>query len=110
MPKWVERILKYNHGEKSLKAPFVIYLDLECLLLKMSSCQNDLNNSYTERKAKHEPSGWAIFTNCSFDKTKNKLDYYRGMDCIEVLCKKLEDHVLNIINYEKKKKRNNTTI
>ena len=27
------------------------------------------------------------------------------MDCIEVLCKKLEDHVLKIINYEKKKKK-----
>ena len=22
MPKWVEKILKYNPGEKSLKAPF----------------------------------------------------------------------------------------
>ena len=32
MPKWVEKTLKYNPGEKSLKAPFVIYLDLECLL------------------------------------------------------------------------------
>ena len=32
MPKWVEKILKYNPGEKSLKAPFAIYLDLECLL------------------------------------------------------------------------------
>ena len=29
MPKWDEKILKYNHGEKSLKASFVIYLDLE---------------------------------------------------------------------------------
>ena len=29
MPKWVEKILKYNPGEKSLKAPFAIYLDLE---------------------------------------------------------------------------------
>ena len=27
MPKWVEKILKYNPGEKSLKAPFAIYLD-----------------------------------------------------------------------------------
>ena len=25
-------ILKHNPGEKSLKAPFVIYLDLECIL------------------------------------------------------------------------------
>ena len=34
MPKWFEKILKYNPGEKSLKAPFEIYLDLECLLKK----------------------------------------------------------------------------
>ena len=26
------KILKYNHGEKSLKAPFMIYADLEYLL------------------------------------------------------------------------------
>ena len=37
MPKWVEKILKYNPGEKSLKAPFAIYLDLECLLKKEQS-------------------------------------------------------------------------
>ena len=31
MPKLFEKILKYNLREKSLKAPFAIYLDLECL-------------------------------------------------------------------------------
>ena len=34
MPRQVEKILKYNPGEKSSKAPFAIYLDLECLLKK----------------------------------------------------------------------------
>ena len=34
MSKQVEKILKYNPGEKSLKGPFAIYLDLECLLKK----------------------------------------------------------------------------
>ena len=28
------KILKYNHGEKSMKATFVIYVDLECYLKK----------------------------------------------------------------------------
>ena len=62
MPKWVEKILKYNPGEKSLKAPFAIYLDLECLLKKEQSCQNNPKKSYSEKKARHEPSRWAIFT------------------------------------------------
>ena len=100
----MKKILKYNHGEKLLKVPFMISIDLECLLKRLQSCQNNPKNSYTERKAKYEPSGWAILTNFSFDKTKNTLDYYGGIDCIVVLCKKLKDHALKIINHEKKEK------
>ena len=29
-----ENILKYSPGDKSLKAPFIIYADLECLVKK----------------------------------------------------------------------------
>ena len=64
--------------------------------------KNNPKKSYPEKKAKHEPSGWAMFTKCSFDKAENKLDYYRGRDCIEKLCKKLKEHAMKIINYEKK--------
>ena len=39
MPKKDNEILKYNHGEKSIRAPFVIYADLDCLLEKVSTCQ-----------------------------------------------------------------------
>ena len=28
MPKEGNKILKYNHGEKSMKVPFIIYVDL----------------------------------------------------------------------------------
>ena len=55
--KKMNKILKYSYGEKSLKAPFIIYADLECLLKKEQSRQNNPGNSYTERKAKHKPSG-----------------------------------------------------
>ena len=68
MPKQVEKILKYNPGEKSLKAPFAIYLDLECLLKKLQSSQNNPEKSYIEKKARHEPSGWVMFKICSFNK------------------------------------------
>ena len=34
MLKFNGRIIKYTHGEKSLRAPFALYLDLECLLKK----------------------------------------------------------------------------
>ena len=36
---------KYLPGEKSLKAPFIVYADLECLFKKMPSCKNSPENS-----------------------------------------------------------------
>ena len=73
------KILKYNHGEKSMRVPFIIYTDLECLLEKMHSCQNNPEKSYTENKLKYTPSGYSLFTNFSFNATK-KLGCYRGKD------------------------------
>ena len=69
--------------------------DLECLLKKMHSRQNNLKKSYTEKKVKYTPSGYSLCTNCSFD-------CYRGEDCIERFCKDLRDHAMKIINYEEK--------
>ena len=33
---------------------------------------------------------------------KNKLDFYKGEDCMEKICKDLREHAMKIINYEKK--------
>ena len=103
MPNKDNNIIKYNHGEKSIKIPFTFYADLKCLLEKMSTCQNDPNKSSTTKINKHTPSGYSIFTNCSFDESKNKISYYRGDDCMKKFCKDLRKHSIKIINYEKKK-------
>ena len=105
MPNEENKILKYNYGEKSLKAPVIIHA--ECLLEKMHSCQNNPEKSFTEKKTKHMPSGYWIFPSCSFHPTKNKLICYKGEDCMERFCKDLREHAMKIINY--KKKRNDTT-
>ena len=103
MPTKKNNIIKYNHGEKSMKLLFVIYADLECLLEKMSTCLNNPNESSTTKINKHTPSGYSIFTHCSFNKSKSKLTYYRGKDCMKKFSKDLREHVSKIINYEKKK-------
>ena len=69
---------------------------------KMYSCQNNPEKSDTEKKTKHIPTGYSLFTNYSFDKTKNELGCYRGQDCMERFCKELRDHAMKIINYEEK--------
>ena len=102
MPTKNNKTIKYNHGEKSIKLPFVVDADLECLLEKMSTCYNNPKESSTTKINKHTPSGYSIFTHCSFDKSKRKLNYYRGEDCMTKFCKDVREHATKIINYEKK--------
>ena len=60
------------------KFPFNVYAALECLLKKIDTFHNNPEKSSTTKKNKHQPSGYSLFTHCSFDATKTKLDYYRG--------------------------------
>ena len=78
MPKENEKI-KYLPGEKSLKAPFIVYADLECLLEKVQYCQNNPEND-----------------------TKNKQYFYREKDCIKKFRKDLHELGTEIINFKKK--------
>ena len=80
------KILKYNQREKSLKAPFIVYADVESLLEKMNTCHNNPEKSSTTKINKYTPSGYSLLTHCSFDKTKNKLDYYRSKNCNKNVC------------------------
>ena len=90
MPEEDNKILKYNQGEKSMKVPFIIHADLESLLEKMNTCHNNPEKSSTTRINKRTPSAYSWFTHCSFDATKNKLDYYRGKNFIKRLFSRLK--------------------
>ena len=85
MPEKGNKILKYNHGEQSMKQPFVIYFDFESLLEKIDTCRNDPEKSSTAKINKHIPSGYSLFTCCSFDAKENKLHSYRSKDYKKVL-------------------------
>ena len=103
MSKEDNKILKSNHGEKSMKVPCIIYADLESLLEKMSTCHNNSKKSSTTKINKHTPSVYSLFMHSSFDAIKNKLDCYVGKDCMERFFKDLKEHATKIINYEKRK-------
>ena len=102
MPDADNNILKSKPGKKSLKHAFVICADLECLLLKINTCDNNPNKSYTIAKALQKPSGYSLVTCCSVDKTENKQTYYRGRDCMKRFCDDLKEHVTRITNFEMK--------
>ena len=102
MPSNDNNLINYNKGEKSLKLPFIIYADLECLLEKISTCYNNPNLSFATKIKQHVPSGYSISTNCSFDKSHNNLSRYRGEDCMKRFCKDLKDHATRIVDFKRK--------
>ena len=42
-------MLKYNHGEKSIKIPFIIYANIESLLGKIDTCHDNPEKSSTTK-------------------------------------------------------------
>ena len=101
MPNGENNILKCNPGEKSMKIPFIIYGDFESILEKISPCGSDPKKSSTNKISMHAHSGFSLFTYRSFDKTKNKLDYYRGKDYMKVFCEILKEQVKRIVYWKK---------
>ena len=49
MPTKDNKTLKYNYGENSVKAPFTIYADLECLLIKSNLLKTVLKSNLVKK-------------------------------------------------------------
>ena len=47
------KILELNQYQKSDKAQFNIYVDLECLIEKIDGCKNNPKNSSTAKVGEH---------------------------------------------------------
>ena len=81
----------------------MVYADLECLLEKIHSCQNNPEKSFAEKKSRHTSSGYSLFINFSFDAAKNKLVWKRLYGKV---LQRFKRACSEITSYEKK--RNNT--
>ena len=90
MPFEETKILEFNQYQKSDKAPFVNYADLECILEKIDRCKNNPENSSTTKVSKHIPSAFSLSTLYSFRSVENKHDVYRGKDCMKKFCEFLK--------------------
>ena len=97
------KILEFNQYQKSDKAPFIIYAELECIIEKIDGCKNNPGNLSTTKVSKHIPSGFSMPTKSSFRGIENKQDVYRGKNCLKTFCKFLREHAVKIINFKEKK-------
>ena len=49
MPSEDAKILKFNQNQKSDKAPFILYADLDCIIEKVDECKNNPENLSTTK-------------------------------------------------------------
>ena len=68
------KILEFNQYQKSDKAPFIIYVDLECTIEKIDGCKNNPENSSTTKVSEHISSGFSMSSISSFRRIENKND------------------------------------
>ena len=57
MPSEDTKILEFSQYQKSGKAPFIIYTDLECMIEKTDGCKSNPENSSTTKVSEPIPSG-----------------------------------------------------
>ena len=96
------KILEFIQYQKSDKAPFIVYADLDCIIEKIDGCKNNPENSFTTKLSEHITSGVSMSIISSFISIENKHDMYRGKDCMKKLCEFLRELTIKII-YSKKK-------
>ena len=76
LPKFGENIKKYDFGSKALRINYIIYVDLECLLVKYDTRTNNPDNSYTVNNTQCMPSAYSILFHDNSANSSNVL-YYR---------------------------------
>lgn len=92
LPKETHKILKFKNFTHQIPMPFVIYADIESLLVDydLSSSSFALDNKTIKRK-KHEAFSIAYYFKCDYDDSLSKFNLYTGSDCIKWFINELEN-------------------
>nr|CAH7720486.1 unnamed protein product [Callosobruchus chinensis] len=94
LPTNDNNIMKFKNFKYKQIVPFVIYADLESILVGF----DDTKNGNTERYQKHEAFSIAYYLKCSYDDSLSKFRLYTGSDCQDWFAKELHRTALEL-NY-----------
>jgi CTP:phosphocholine cytidylyltransferase-like protein len=92
MPKPYNNILQFKKFNHSLKVPFVVYADFECMLKKIHTCQPSDETSYTNVYQKHTPNDFVYYVMYSNVDYKPPVEY-PGIDAAEVFYRKFKENI-----------------
>ena len=101
-----DSIIEFINRQKLVPVPFVIYADLEALLVPIQNCSPNSNASYTLKTHKHEACSYGYKIVCSEnDKYSKPFKMFRGKDSIYKFFESLFEEEQEINKYMKKFKR-----
>ena len=94
IPSADTKILQFDQYQKSEKASFIIYTDLDVKQKRLMDAKNNPENQSSTKVSEHIPSGFSISTISLFRSIKNNHDVYRGKDCMRKFCELLREHTM----------------
>src|SRR5271165_1699195 len=101
LPKEGSKV-KFNKLQRLVPVPFVIYADLEALLIPIQNCAPDNSASYTLHTQKHEACSYGYKVVCSAnDKYSKPFKMFRGEDSIYKFFEALFEEEKEINEYMK---------
>ena len=103
IPSEDTKIFEFNQYQKSDKAPFIIYADLECIIEKTDECKKNPENSSTAKVRERIPPGFSMFAIYMFRRIETKHDGHGSKDYMKRFCEFLKEHAMKLINFKKKK-------
>ena len=101
MPEEKNKFISSTPGKNTLKNPFIIYANFECLLHPMSTCDNTPDNSYTTKKVIHIPTGFSMLTSYAYDKKLNYHTCYRGKNRLQTFSTALKKKIEKIVSIKR---------
>ena len=97
-------MLKFKNYHRSEKVPFIVYVDFECCIKPMQSCEPNPESSYTKQYQKHEPSSFCYYIKCFDDEVyEPKLVSFTGEDAVQKFVEMLEKDIIEITSIPEKK-------
>jgi hypothetical protein len=95
MPKPYNNTIEFKNYNHSLKVPFKVYADFECMLQKVQTCQPSDETSYTNAYQKHVPNNFVYHIKYTNNDYKPPV-VYSGVDAPKVFYEKLKEDALHI--------------
>ena len=97
-------ILKFINYHRREKVPFIVYVDFECSIIPIQSCNPDNKESYNKKYQKHEPISFCYYIICFDDNVfKSEPRSYTGPNAAQKFVEMLEEDIKIIANIPAKK-------